>query len=145
MQIQTLTVKMQKTASADTGVKFERKVYAIRLYHSQQVFPMAEKQFLNQDHHKVQDSEVKPYHMPRYYPTTVGHRIIARKKYFIIKNTCYYMIIKFSYSVYRKVLNYLLFHFFKKKLWIKPPSKSLHKYFFYSVVTQAFDLMLLFP
>lgn len=106
---------MQKTASADTGVKFARKVYAIRLYHSQQVFSMAEKQFLNQDHHKVQDSEVKQYHMPRHYPTTVEYRIIARKKSYIIKNTCYDMLIMFSYSVYRKVLNYLLFHFFFKE------------------------------
>lgn len=57
-------------------VNFEEVVYVIRLYHSHQVFPVAEKQFLNQDHHKVQDSEVKP----RYYPTTVGHGIIERKK-----------------------------------------------------------------
>lgn len=53
----SLTVKMHKTA---TGVNFEEVVYVIRMYHSQQAFPMSEKQFLNQDHHKVQDSKVKP-------------------------------------------------------------------------------------
>lgn len=48
--------------------KFEGTAYVIRLYRRQQLFPMAEKQFLNQDHHKVQDSEGKPCHMPRYSP-----------------------------------------------------------------------------
>lgn len=71
---------MHRTASAATGVKFEEIAYVIRLYHSQQVLTMAEKEFLNQDNHKVQDYEVKPYHMPRCYPTTVGHRIMERKK-----------------------------------------------------------------
>lgn len=41
MQIQPLAVKMHKTASAATGVKFEEIVYVIRLYHSQQMFSIA--------------------------------------------------------------------------------------------------------
>lgn len=35
------------------------------LCHSQQAFCIAENQFLNQDHHEVLDSNVKPHHMRR--------------------------------------------------------------------------------
>lgn len=57
--------------SAPTGVKREGTTYVIRLYHSQQAFCIAEKQFLNQDHHKLLDSEVKHHHMLRNSPMAV--------------------------------------------------------------------------
>jgi len=41
------------------------------LCHSQQAFCIAENQFLNQDHHEVLDSNVKPHHMPRNSLTAV--------------------------------------------------------------------------
>lgn len=57
--------------SAPTGVKREGTTYVIRLYHSQQAFCIAEKQFLKQDHHKLLDSEVKHHHMLRNSPMAV--------------------------------------------------------------------------
>lgn len=87
--------------SAATVVKFEGTASIIMLYHRQQVFPMAEKQFLNEDHHKVQDSEVKPCHMPRYSPITT-------KKQFFLKNISYIFL---KYLL--KSLNYFKLYFKK--------------------------------
>lgn len=71
MQIQPLThcQDAQDCICYNKSLKGQ-PMYVIRLYHRQQLFPMAEKQFLNQDHHKVHDSEDKPCHMPRYSPIT---------------------------------------------------------------------------
>jgi len=55
----------EQDASVATGAKCEGTIYVIMLCHSQQAFCIAENQFLNQDHHEVLDSNVKPHHMPR--------------------------------------------------------------------------------
>lgn len=55
----------EQDASVATGAKCEGTIYVIMLCHSQQAFCIAENQFLNQDHHEVLDSNVKPHHMRR--------------------------------------------------------------------------------
>lgn len=57
--------------------------YVIRLYHSRQVFLMVEKQFLNQDHLKIHESEVKLCHMMDIFLSLLRSNFFKKIIYYI--------------------------------------------------------------